>query len=173
MNVIQTTNSLAGSIIQGMGGFSLRGIKGGVLSAFLFCSLLFVCCSGKQTTISCFDLRCENLTDPLAIDNTQPHLSWKMKVPGNEMQHAYRIIVSSDSVALHNDSGDLWDSGIVESSLSVMIPYQGVALQSPSLAYWKVSLILTHSLTYHSFIHSLTKTHSPTNSLTPTQPLTH
>jgi alpha-L-rhamnosidase len=108
------------------------------LSAFLFCSLWLVCCSGKHPAVSCYDLRCENLTDPPAIDNVRPHLSWKMKTPGNEMQHAYRIIVSSDSAALSRDSGDLWDSGTVESPLSVMIPYRGAALRSPSLAYWKV-----------------------------------
>ncbi|MDR0697718.1 MAG: family 78 glycoside hydrolase catalytic domain, partial [Tannerella sp.] len=110
------------------------------LFAFLFCSLMLLCCSETQSTVSCYDLRCENLTDPLAIDNTQPHLSWKIKAPGNERQHAYRIIVSSDSTALSNDSGDLWDSGIVESPQSVMVPYQGDGLASPSLAYWKVKI---------------------------------
>jgi alpha-L-rhamnosidase len=110
------------------------------LSAFLFCSLLFICCSEKYSTVSCYDLRCENLTDPLAIDNIQPRLSWKIKAPGNAIQQAYRIIVSSDSAALRNDSGDLWDSGIVESPQSVMIPYQGAELRSPSLVYWKVKI---------------------------------
>ena len=109
------------------------------LSTFLSCFLLFICCSEKDS-FECYDLRCENLTDPLAIDNIRPHLSWKMKVSGNNVQHAYRILVASDSTTLSNDSGDLWDTGIVESPLSVMIPYLGAALQSPSLAYWKVKI---------------------------------
>jgi alpha-L-rhamnosidase len=32
----------------------------------------------------------------------------------------------------------LWDSGIVDSPQSVMIPYRGAALPAPCLAYWKV-----------------------------------
>jgi alpha-L-rhamnosidase len=111
------------------------------LFVFLFCTLLLAGCFGKQETVSCYDLRCENLSGPLAIDNTQPHLSWKVEAQGNDIrQTAYRIIVSSSSVALDNDSGDLWDSGIVESPQSVMIPYQGIGLSSPSLAYWKVKV---------------------------------
>ncbi|MDR0394165.1 MAG: glycoside hydrolase family 78 protein [Tannerella sp.] len=68
-------------------------------------------------------------------------MSWKVKALGNQMQRAYRIMVSSDSVALVDGSvGDLWDSGVVESPQSVMIPYQGAALPSPSLVYWKVKI---------------------------------
>jgi len=100
-----------------------------LLLAALFCSC--------QKTESITDLRCENLKNPLAIDNTSPHFSWKLKAG---KQIAYRLLVASDSSALAKGEADLWNSGKVNSSSSVMVPYQGKALTSPSLAYWSVQV---------------------------------
>jgi alpha-L-rhamnosidase len=91
--------------------------------------------------VKIYELRCENLTDPLAIDNTEPHFSWKTVFPEGRTQQAYRIVAGSDSAALsREDAGDLWDTGMTESAESVMIPYRGAALKSPSLVYWKVKV---------------------------------
>ncbi|MDR2382935.1 MAG: family 78 glycoside hydrolase catalytic domain, partial [Prevotellaceae bacterium] len=87
-----------------------------------------------------YDLRCENLTNPLAIDNVEPHFSWKTAFPEHKTQRAYRIIAGTDSVAVSRDAGDLWDTGILEGSTSVMTPYKGAALKSPSLVFWKVKV---------------------------------
>ncbi|MDR1743959.1 MAG: glycoside hydrolase family 78 protein [Dysgonamonadaceae bacterium] len=82
---------------------------------------------------------CENLTNPLGIDNTAPHFSWKLK--GGEAtsgQTHYEILVASDSLSLIQNKADLWKSGKVKSNESVMIPYNGKHLVSRSLCYWKV-----------------------------------
>lgn len=84
------------------------------------------------------DLRCENLRDPLAIDNTQPRFSWKIRTEGPFSQSAYEILVASDSLLLRPGDADLWSSGKVPSSQSVMVPYGGRELAAPSLAFWKV-----------------------------------
>jgi alpha-L-rhamnosidase len=91
-----------------------------------------------QTTV---DLRCENLTAPNAIDNTIPHFSWKTEYHRGQMrQEFFEIQVSSDSISLSNNRPDLWNSGKVKSNASVMIPYQGKALSSRSLCYWRVRI---------------------------------
>lgn len=85
------------------------------------------------------ELKCENLVNPLGIDNTSPRFSWKMQ--GKELkggQTNYEIQVSSDSIQLTRGEADLWNSGKVKSNASVMVPYQGKTLDSRSLCYWRV-----------------------------------
>lgn len=90
------------------------------------------------------ELRCNALTDPLAIQSAQPQLSWKLGAVDpqakNLSQSAYRIIVASDPALLKSDKGDLWDSGRVASSDQYGIKYQGKALQSRMHCWWKVRI---------------------------------
>ena len=102
-------------------------------------ALLCVSCSTNDGPLSLYDLRCEDLTSPLAIDSTQPHLSWKIKAEAAAtMQTHYEIMVATSEKALRNDEADLWSSGKVASDESVMVPYAGKPLSSRTLAYWKV-----------------------------------
>ena len=36
----------------------------------------------KKVSFSLVELKCENMVDPLGIDNVTPHLSWKLKGDG-------------------------------------------------------------------------------------------
>ena len=99
--------------------------------------LMSGCESGRRIILK--DLRCENLENPVAIDNTHPHFSWKIETDGQTMRQAYfEIQVATDSSLLAQGKADLWNSGKVESSASVMVPYRGKELRSSVLAYWKV-----------------------------------
>lgn len=96
---------------------------------------------GKNTNVlfSVADLKCENLINPLGIDNTSPHFSWKLKGDGwKQRQTYYEIQVASDSLLLVNDKADLWNTGKVKSDASVMVSYKGKQLKSRSLCYWRV-----------------------------------
>jgi len=87
-----------------------------------------------------YHLRCEGMTNPLGIDNTEPHFSWKMLSETPEMQEFYEIEVASDPALLEEGEADLWKSGKVKSSSGVMIPYQGTPLNSGQLCWWKVRI---------------------------------
>ena len=111
--------------------------------------LCLVCCfcwlsvivygSKKISTFYLAELKCENLIDPLGIDNVTPHFSWKLKGDGwKGGQTYYEIQVASDSILLVQDKADLWNTGKLKSNTSVMVPYQGKALTSRSLCYWRV-----------------------------------
>ena len=111
--------------------------------------LCLVCCfcwlsvivygSKKISTFYLAELKCENLIDPLGIDNVTPHFSWKLKGDGwKGGQTYYEIQVASDSILLVQDKADLWNTGKLKSNASVMVPYQGKALTSRSLCYWRV-----------------------------------
>ena len=107
--------------------------------ALLITACLFVCC--KRSTIEIYDLRCENLENPLSIDNLSPHLSWKTKFNENgDKQFAYQILVATDNALLNDQSADLWNTGKTVSPQSVMIPYAGKDLSGLNIVYWKVCI---------------------------------
>ena len=54
------------------------------------------------------------------------------------MQSAYRILVASSPRSLSAGTGDLWDSGKIQSDRSTQIDYQGAPLKSFQRCYWKV-----------------------------------
>ena len=70
--------------------------------------------------------RVQHADSPLSVEDRHPVFSWMMDsdVRG-QRQTAYRI-----SVIRETDGSELWDTGKVESSRSVDIVYQGVALQA-------------------------------------------
>ncbi len=78
-------------------------------------------------------LRCEYLTDPLGIDVARPRLSWRC-IAGPR-QAAYRIRAGATP-----NAADLWDSGVVESSNSLQVPYSGAPLASRQPVFWSVQL---------------------------------
>ena len=89
-----------------------------------------------------YDLRCEGLVEPLAIDSAEPHFGWKIRTgdfstplrsarndksaPGGQ-QYAYQIRVEG-----------VWDSGKVLSAEQVMVPYGGPELQAKGQYRWQV-----------------------------------
>ncbi|MDR0560344.1 MAG: glycoside hydrolase family 78 protein [Prevotellaceae bacterium] len=83
-------------------------------------------------------MKCENLVNPNAIDNTNPHFSWKIISDKPMRQEAFEIQVASDSMLLLNGLPDLWNLGKIDASTSVMVPYNGAALSSRSLCWWRV-----------------------------------
>ena len=100
--------------------------------------LFFFINSRSEASIKITDLRCENLTNPNAIDNTMPHFSWKITSDEPMLQIAYEIQVASDTTLLVNGSANFWNSGKIDSSSSVMVPYNGTPLPARSLYYWRV-----------------------------------
>ncbi len=110
--------------------------------AMLLCLLLGTSpCLKAQLTPT--RLRCEHLQNPLGIDVLRPRLSWQLRAnaddPG-QYQTARRILVASSREKLQKNQGDLWDSGIIQSDTSVLVPYKGTALQSRQRCWWKVKV---------------------------------
>ena len=91
-----------------------------------------------EARVSVDALKCERLENPLGIDNVEPHFSWKLLSDKPTRQVAYEILVASQESLLEPGKADLWDTGKVGSSESVMIPYAGKTLKSRQLCYWKV-----------------------------------
>lgn len=93
-----------------------------------------------QEAPALYDLRCEGLTQPLGIDNVNPHFSWKYSSQEPVFQETYEIEAASSLELLNSGAADLWRSGVVKSSESVMVPYAGVPLSSRQLCFWRVRI---------------------------------
>jgi len=86
-------------------------------------------------------LRCEYLTNPLAIDAAQPRLSWIVESAGRGVtQRAYRILAAGSRAALAAGRGALWDSGKILSDETAQIAYAGKPLASGQDVFWKVGV---------------------------------
>ncbi len=85
-----------------------------------------------------YDLRCEDLANPLGLDSPKPRLAWRLRsdVRG-DAPTAHRVLVASTAAKLAADQGDLWDSGRVASG-AIRTAYAGTPLASSTRAHWKV-----------------------------------
>jgi alpha-L-rhamnosidase len=103
-----------------------------------FWGLLSSC--GRQD-MKLSDLRCEYLTNPIAIESPAPLLSWKLQ-SGEEgkSQTAYQVLAASRPELLTEGKADCWDSGKMLSSQSVQVQYKGKELSSGQDVYWKVRI---------------------------------
>ncbi len=82
-------------------------------------------------------LRVDHIVDPLGIDNPAPSLGWQLSSPRRgERQLAYRVQVAKNVLDL--ETQPLWDSGRVDSSESVDVPYAGPPLASGERYVWRV-----------------------------------
>lgn len=92
----------------------------------------------QKDTHLAVQLRCENLVDPIGIDEVMPRLSWQIKDERRgARQTAYQIVVASSRAAL-NSKPDLWDSGRIKSDQCLDIEYAGKRLCSRQQAWWQV-----------------------------------
>lgn len=84
-------------------------------------------------------LRCEYMHNPIGVESKQPRLSWTLaSEQRGERQTAYQVLVASALRRLHEDQGDVWDSGKVDSEQSLNIHYAGSRLTSAMRCWWKV-----------------------------------
>jgi alpha-L-rhamnosidase len=91
------------------------------------------------STLAIGGLKCEYSTNPLGIDSQHPRLSWLLTSSKRaQKQSAYEILVASSEENLAANRGDIWSTGKVTSEQSIQVPYDGRALESGKIFYWKV-----------------------------------
>ena len=95
-----------------------------------------------DSTVEVKNLRLEMKENPLGINVTQPRFSWQIVSGKPDLkQTAYQIQVAASPEQLESGDGLLWDSGVVRSDESVLVPYAGKALESGKPYYWRVKLV--------------------------------
>lgn len=70
------------------------------------------------------EILCEYRKNPIGLGECYPRLMWKLSTD-DAVQTAYRVIVCSSQEAARQGMGDLWDSGVVDSSTAFIRNMQG------------------------------------------------
>ncbi|MFJ9030586.1 alpha-L-rhamnosidase [Streptomyces sp. NPDC102274] len=79
----------------------------------------------------------EYVRHPLGLDTPRPRLSWPVVADRPaQRQSAYQIQVATTPERLARP--DVWDSGRITSSQSVLVPYAGPALKARTRYHWSV-----------------------------------
>lgn len=84
-----------------------------------------------------YDLRCEHLESPPAVEAARPRLSWKLRDPrAGATERGYQVVVASTPEGLN--APDLWDSGKVAGRRPDPVVYAGKRLRSGQQCHWRV-----------------------------------
>jgi alpha-L-rhamnosidase len=119
--------------------YILKFFRASIVSLFAIFFLFLFCSQNMETPGAPNKLQCEYQSKPLGFDVQKPRLSWKVNDNRRgAVQTAYQVLVASDEELLQQDKGDIWDTGKVDSDLSVNVPYGGSVLESQKNYFWKV-----------------------------------
>ena len=94
-----------------------------------------------DATVEVKHLRLEMKENPLGINVLKPRFSWQLASdkPGL-LQTAYQIQVAASPEQLASGKDLVWDSGDVKSDASVLVTYDGKALESGKPYFWRVKV---------------------------------
>lgn len=91
------------------------------------------------------NLKTEYKVNPIGIGTSNPRVGWQLVAEQfNTIQTAYRIKGALLKEDLSKDEKLQWDSGIINSSQSVNVPYDGPTLQPGERIYWQVTVWDNH-----------------------------
>ena len=111
------------------------------ITTLLFVLISCITTALCQNTLIVTELKCENKVNPMGIENKNPRVNWILKsTERNQIQSAYRIIVSDNSESLKQNIGNIWDSKKVTSDESILVELKGKPLQAAKRYYWKVKV---------------------------------
>jgi len=107
--------------------------------------LALASCTNDSLNVSITNANVEQQVRPMPLATATPRFSWNYEAVDayDIVQQDYRIIVASTAENAKNNVGDLWDSGVTESSQMLYVPYNGKTLQSRDKAFWKVITTVT------------------------------
>lgn len=115
------------------------------LTKVLKTSILLTCacnffCTYAQSPARSGHLKTEYLKNPIGLDNPNPRFTWNMiDNRKGAQQTAFRIRVSTDSIALTQEKAIYWDTGWLMTQLSLKT-YSGKALKPFTKYYWRLDI---------------------------------
>ena len=110
------------------------------IALLVLACLALTSCTNATLNVSITNANVEQQVRPMPLATATPRFSWNFEAADahDVVQQDYRIIVASTAENAKNNVGDLWDSGVTESSQMLYVPYAGKPLQSRDKAFWKV-----------------------------------
>ncbi|MDD3511010.1 MAG: family 78 glycoside hydrolase catalytic domain [Fermentimonas sp.] len=97
------------------------------------------CVSDSAKLVS---LKVEMQENPVGIGTATPRFSWQLTSARPDLQQqSYHIQAARSVQDLTKEQNLIWDSGIVDSDNSILIPYQGEKLNSGEKYYWRLKVV--------------------------------
>lgn len=110
-----------------------------ILFITVLLSVLLIGC--KEGELNIGSLKIEMQENPEGLGTPDPRFSWQITSTSPDLiQQSYQIQVARSENDLKKGENLLWDSGIVSSDESVLIPYRGQPLSSRGKYYWRVKV---------------------------------
>ncbi|SFF89556.1 alpha-L-rhamnosidase [Salegentibacter agarivorans] len=112
------------------------------LRIFILIFLVFSSCENEENKdVKVFDLVCEYLKDPIGIDTEKPRFRWKIATEDkNVHQVAYEMYIGTDSIAVSEGEGNIWQSGTVRDSVNLAV-YDGPSLNPFTKYFWRIKVL--------------------------------
>ena len=121
-------------------GLKRSGLLFGVMLLFFAVGVTLNGC-GAAKVAEVVNLQTDYRVNPVGIDDPVPVFSWQMSSDEKDKsQSAYRIMVYERNSLKDKTLECIWDSGKVESDLSVSIPYEGEDLRPQTRYDWTVEV---------------------------------
>ncbi len=110
--------------------------------------LTFLIAGCQEARMKVVSLKVEMQENPEGVEVTNPRFSWQITsaIP-DLVQQSYRIQAARSEDDLNKEANLVWDSGTIESDLSVLIPYEGEKLLSRNAYFWRVKVTTNHGET--------------------------
>src|SRR5262245_3198984 len=84
-------------------------------------------------------ITCENKSNPTGVPLDSFHFGWQLQSTARgQAQSAWQIVIASSETYLQTGKYDTWNSAIVHTAQSIMVPYGGKKLQPGHTYYWKL-----------------------------------
>jgi alpha-L-rhamnosidase len=136
-----------------------RFLRPRLLLALVLAPLAALAAATSALALEVSDLRVEHFANPLGIDTAAPRFSWKLSpttataapasattpatstsTPRGQHQTAYRLLIASTPALLAANTADIWDSGVVQSPATHLVPLDPTVKLHPNGDYhWKVT----------------------------------
>lgn len=115
----------------------------------IFCistMLLLMACSSHNSGLYIVKTECNHFEQPMGVETQHPEFNWFVQSDSaDNKQSGYQILVADDINLIKTDSGNIWNSGRVNSGKSINVKYIGAELASGKKYYWKVKVWDTYS----------------------------
>lgn len=108
-------------------------------------AVIFLACCGSLTnsfaqSFAPSALKTEYLVNPIGLDNPNPRFTWQMADSRmGAKQTAFRLMVSTDSIALAQGKAGLWNTGWLQQSTPLK-SYAGPSLKPFTKYFWRVDI---------------------------------
>jgi hypothetical protein len=120
---------------------NMRSYKKNLMMSLSIGAVFFLFVNTAHAQLTVIKTLCENKADPLGVPVKQLRFGWELSSAQNgQYQTAYQIVMARSEGDLAKGQYNTWNSSVIKSGESVLVPYKGVSLQPGTRYFWRVKV---------------------------------